>query len=118
MDNATLTEDDNIYCDCGAALTEADVDASGYQCARCHAASTFTCSDCGETFDNEEASPKCKTRCETCQETKDEAELEATTDALKDEVRDLAEAICDGADVTVLRKTVAALKRLGRSIDA
>ena len=48
---ATLTtiaaaEDDNIYCDCGAALTDAELDECGSICAKCHAETHFVCTDC------------------------------------------------------------------------
>ena len=114
MTDATLTDDDAIYCGCGAALSDAEIDESGCECTRCHAASHFTCGDCGESIDNEERSGKCKTRCQTCQETKDEAELEEQTDALRDQARDLVEAICDDRDMATLRKTVAALRKLSK----
>ena len=104
--------DDDVYCECGAALTDAEIDSSGYQCTRCHAGSHFTCADCGEDLDNEERSSKCKTRCQTCQEAKDEEELEARKESLRDEARELLESLCDDGDVTALRKAVAALKRL------
>jgi hypothetical protein len=113
MTDAVLAEDDNIYCDdCGIALTDAEIDESGYQCTRCHSATHFVCSDCGDTFDNDEASPKCKNRCETCQETKDDEELEARKDALKDEARELLEVLCDEGDLKALQNAVAALRRL------
>lgn len=118
--NATATvttttaaiDDDDIYCDCGIALTDAEIDESGYQCSKCHAATHFTCCDCGESFDNDDASPTCKSRCATCQETKDEAEVEAKKDALKEEAQDLLDSIFNDADLKTLQKAVAALKRL------
>jgi hypothetical protein len=103
MTDATLT-DDNVYCeDCSQALTDAEIDECGYLCTKCHAKHTFTCSDCGDLFDNDEASPRCKTRCETCQETKDEIELEERKDALKEEARDLLDTLCDDGDLAALR---------------
>jgi hypothetical protein len=109
--NATAADDD-VYCGCGAILTDAEIDESGHECHRCHMAHHFVCCDCGDTCDNEEASPKRKDRCETCQDTKDEEELEAKKDALKDEARELLEALCECGDLSDLRKAVARLKRL------
>ncbi len=109
--DATLAGDDNIYCDCGAALTDEEIDNSGYECNACYAKTHFTCCDCGDTFDNEEVSSKCKTRCSTCQETKDEEELEAKKDALRSEAEDLLASILIDGDLAALKKTIAALKR-------
>jgi hypothetical protein len=111
--DAILTDDDNVYCeDCDQVMTDVEIDECGCQCTKCYAKHVFTCCDCGDVFDNEEASMKCKSRCETCQENKEEAELEEKKDALKEEARDLLESICIDCGLASLKKTVAALKRL------
>lgn len=106
-------DDELVFCDdCGIALTDAELDECGEQCTKCYAATHFTCCDCDGTFENEEASPKCKTRCETCQDSKEEEELAERMESLRDEARELMETLCDDGDLTQLRKAVAALKRL------
>jgi hypothetical protein len=116
---ATLTEtdaaiaDELIFCnDCGVSLTDAELDECGEQCTKCYAASHFTCCDCGDTFETDEASPKCKSRCETCQETKDEEEAEERKEALRDLARELLETICNDGDLAQLKKAVASLRQL------
>src|ERR1700678_3661275 len=111
--DTTVANDDNVYCDdCNVALTDAEIDECGFQCTTCYAKSHFTCVDCGDSYANDEASPKCKTRCETCQESKDEEELTAKMDALKEEGQDLLDSIFNDADPARLKKAVASLKRL------
>jgi methionyl-tRNA synthetase len=113
MTTDAALDDELIFCnDCGVALTDAELDECGEQCTKCYAASHFTCCDCGDTVDNDDASPRRESRCETCQETKDEEELGQKMDALKDEARELLETICNDGDLSQLGKAVAALKRL------
>jgi hypothetical protein len=113
MTTDAAVDDELIFCnDCGGALTDAELDECGFQCTKCYAAGHFTCCDCGDSFETEEASPKCKSRCEACQDSKDEGELEERKDALRDEARELLETICDDGDLAQLKKAVAALKRL------
>jgi hypothetical protein len=109
----TLTDDNSVYCqDCGVAMSDGEIDECGYQCSKCYTKTHFLCYDCHEMFDNEDRSSKSKSICQGCQDTRDEAELEAKMDALKDEARELLESICNDADLSLLKKTVAAMKRL------
>jgi hypothetical protein len=108
----TDTEDDAVYCACGRSLTDAELDELGQQCTTCFAKEHFTCRDCGDTYANDEAGKKSKTRCETCQESKDEAAEIEQIDALKDEASELLENLCLDGDLAILKKAVAALKRL------
>lgn len=110
--DATETGDDNVYCElCEAALTDAEIDESGYLCSTCFDKTHFACTDCSETLDNEDKSPKCRTRCLGCQESKDEEQLEGKKDALRSEAEDLLASILVDGDLPTLKKTVAALKR-------
>ena len=109
IDEPTLCET------CQAELADDhDADEYGDQCQACYASTHFHCLECDSDYELEDQSPKNKSLCLSCQETKDEEIAQERLDSAKEAARDALEAILDTEDVDVIRKALAALKRLAK----
>jgi len=115
MIDATLADDDApemTTCDnCNRDMTEDDFDANDGLCTEC-LAGTFTCAECGERTFKTDEHPLVKTMCEACGDQAVEDRRQGRLSKAADAARDLLEAIIDLDDLGLVRKAVAALKRL------
>ena len=103
---------DAVYCDCGVALTDDDIDNTATSAPSAMPPATSPALDCNETLDNDERSTKCKTRCLGCQESERRRRARREDGGHREEARDLLESNLIDGDLAGLKKIAAALTRL------
>jgi recombinational DNA repair protein (RecF pathway) len=104
---------DMTECDhCGEETSQAQYDASGNGlCSEC-ASTTFVCVDCEGRTHETDAHATHNDRCEACGDSHAEELHQERLDAAKEAAQEAFDAILDLDDLDVIRKAVAALKRL------
>jgi hypothetical protein len=112
--DATTTTETTEECDhCSTELSEAQYEAGNGLCDACHALHA-TCSECDETTLKTDMHPVRKGLCESCGDSAIEAEYSAALDAAGDELQALVDELTGAEDLVVIRKAIAALKRLAQ----
>jgi hypothetical protein len=110
------TDDDDATemttCDnCSRDMTEDAFDSNGGLCAEC-LAGTFTCAECAERTFKIDAHTLHKTMCEGCGDEKVEEEAQEALEAAQSELQELVDQLTGLDDLAVIKKALAALKRL------